>query len=239
MPAMKKELSITEELVVLAYRSQSRKRQAATGSNGSFHAMLRASLIIELIEHGRVVLVRQQDERADTNTYGLRVVSRETTGHRAQDALIARIDDPDYAAKALSWWINDGDALRAAVDDLVENSVMVERRRSFGPFTYDYRLEPVDTNRDDALRDRFEAVYYNGHEPTDRECLAAAIIYYADMWPYYAPLGDSTARRAFHERIEGFARRRRAPVSVALGIPDDDVAAVLDTLIIARSGGGH
>jgi hypothetical protein len=231
--------SLTEELAVLAYRPDTHKRQSSPDPSDSLEVALAASLIIELIESGRIALERQQEKEAATNTYALRVLSAQTTGNPAQDALLDRVADPRHAGRALSWWIYDGDALRATVDQLVAKKLMVERYKQFGPIWYDYRFEPIAREWDTALRERFHEVFVGGQEPTDREVLMAAIIYYGNVWPYFGPRTGSAERHAFHLRMEELARRRRPPVAEVLTVPDDDVAAVLDALIIARSGSGQ
>ena len=90
----------------------------------------------------------------------------------------------EHSRKALSWWLHDGNTMRAVTDDLVQRGLVAERFTGFGPFTRGYRFEPVDVQLDNAIRDRFEAVYSGTEVPTDRECLVAAIIYDASVWTY-------------------------------------------------------
>ena len=233
-------LTLTEELVVLSFRRDTRKRTSRSiDPSGSLMLMFRASLIIELIELGRVGLVAQQDTRPGLTTFGLRALSSESTGSAAADGLLAEIASGRRSGKALSWWLHDGDTMRAVTNELVERGLVVERMKSFGPFTRDYRFEPVDVELDNVVRDRFEAVYYGAQDPTDRECLMAAIIDDSNLWAYFAPLTGSAERIAFQSRMESLAARRRVPADAPARIAGDEVAAVLRALAISHSGGGH
>jgi len=233
-------LTLTEELVVLSFRRDTRKRTSRSiDPSGSLMVMFRAALIIELIELGRVGLVAQQDTRPGLTTFGLRALSSESTGTAATDGLLAEIASGRRSGKALSWWLHDGNTMRAVTEELVGRGVVAERTKSFGPFTRDYRFEPVDVELDDVVRDRFEAVYYGGQEPTDRECLMAAIIHDSNLWTYFGPLTGSSERNAFQSRMSALAARRSSPIDAPNGGAGDYVAAVLAASRVANSGGGH
>ncbi|MET4582149.1 hypothetical protein ABIE21_001639 [Conyzicola nivalis] len=233
-------LTLTEELVILSFRRDTRKRQSRSADpSGSLMAMFRASLIIELVELGRVGLVARKATSPVLTTFGLRALSSELTGDDAADGLLAEIASGRRSDKALSWWLLDGNTMRAVTDGLVERGLVVERTTSFGPFTRDYRFEPVDVELDNAIRDRFEAVYYRAKEPTDRECLMAAVIHDSNIWAYFGPLTGPAERNAFQSRIVNLAARRRPAADTQLGGSGDDVAGVLSALRAAHSGGGH
>ena len=232
--------TLSQELLILSFRRDTRKRQSRSiDPSGSLSALFRASLIVELLELGRVGLVAQTQTRPELTTLGLRALSREPTGSSAADGLLAEIASGRRSGKALSWWLLDGNTMRAVTDELVERGLVVERSKSFGPFTRDYRFEPVDVELDSAVRDRFEAVYYGGQEPTNRECLMAAIIDDSNLWTYFGPLTGSAERNAFQSRMASMAARRRVPAGAPARIAGDEVAAVLRALAISHSGGGH
>jgi len=233
-------LTLTEELVILSFRRDTRKRQSRSADpSGSLMAMFRASLIIELVELGRVGLVARNATSPMLTAFGLRSLSTEPTGNGAADGLLAEIASGRRSDKALSWWLLDGNTMRAVTDELVERGLVGERSKSFGPFTRDYRFEPVDVELDNAIRDRFEAVYFGGQEPTDRECLMAAVIHDSNLWAYYGPLTGPAERNAFQSRMAALAARRRPPIDTPPSGAGDDVAAVLAALRAAHSGGGH
>jgi len=232
--------TLSQELLILSFRRDTRKRQSRSiDPSGSLSALFRASLIVELLELGRVGLVAQTQTRPELTTLGLRALSREPTGSSAADGLLAEIASGRRSGKALSWWLLDGNTMRAVTDELVERGLVVERSKSFGPFTRDYRFEPVDVKLDNAIRDRFDAVYYGGQEPTDRECLMAAIIHDSNLWAYFGPLTGSSERNAFQSRMASMAARRRPPVDTIPSGAGDGVAAVLAALRVTHSGGGH
>jgi hypothetical protein len=233
-------LTLTQELLILSFRRDTRKRQSRSiDPSGSLMLLFRASLIIELIELRRVGLVPQQETRPELTTFGLRALSGELTGSGAADALLAEIASGRRSEKALGWWLHDGNTMRAVTDELVGRGVVVERTKGFGPFTRDYRFEPVDVELDTTIRDRFEAVYYGGQEPTERECLMAAIIYDSNLWTYFGPLTGAAERTAFQSRMAALAARRRPPIDSLPETSGDDVAAVLSALRVSHSGGGH
>jgi len=121
-------LTLTEELVVLSFRRDTRKRTSRSiDPSGSLMVMFRAALIIELIELGRVGLVAQQDTRPGLTTFGLRALSSESTGTAATDGLLAEIASGRRSGKALSWWLHDGNTMRAVTDELVGRGVVAER----------------------------------------------------------------------------------------------------------------
>lgn len=226
--------TLPEELLVLSYRADTRKRQfRARDLPGALDNTLRAAVIIELVESGQLSLVRQQEQPGILNTFGLRAVSAVPTGSPAHDALLAEVSDPKNAGKALGWWLLRGATERATTNDLIARGLVSERYKSFGPFTRDYRFEAIDEQFDSAIRDRFERVFFADQEPQRRDLLIAALLSYGWVWHIYAPLTDKTARERFHGRVESLAAREWPPT--ADGSP---ISAVLTALSFTHSGSG-
>ena len=227
--------TLVEELVVLSYRRDTRKRQfRARDLPGSLDTALQAAVIVDLIASGRVGLVRQQAEASILNTYALRIVTPGTTGIAVNDAVLAKIADDANRGKPLSWWLARGGTETATERDLIARGLVTEHVKKFGPFTRDYRFEPVDLQFDAAIRDRFEAVFFGGHEPTHRDLLIAAILSYGWIWHIFAPLTDNAARNRFQDRVESLAARQWPPA-----VGGDPIVSVLTALSFTHSGSGH
>ena len=79
--------------------------------------------------------------------------------------------------------------------------IVVESHTAFGPFFRNQRVEPVDLALDAELRDHCGAVFYDGADATERDCLLAAVLADGFLWECYAPLRGHDAQMRFLSRV--------------------------------------
>jgi len=187
------------------------------------------ALILELIELGRVRVV-PKPKALTRHTFSLRQISSTPTGNGPLDAMLGEIGESRREGRTLRDWVSTSSVGDTVLRDLVARGIVVESHTTFGPFLRNHRVEPVDLALDAEARDHFDAVFYDGSDATERDCLLAAVLADGFLWEYYAPLRGHDAQMRLRSRIDSLAERRRpARGSLKLG-EGDDITQVLTAL---------
>lgn len=229
-------LTVGEELLMLSYREHTSEQQfRARNLAGSFSVALRATALIELVIAERVSVVTYRRRPSSFPKHFLVGVDTSETGIWAYDKLLAKLSEPRYSKKLLSWWlawnITEEDVMRG----LLGRGVVSEERQVVGPFARNH-VVPIDTELDQQLRQRFDDVFLGGGEPNGRDAFMASLLLYGEVWRGFASLNDKDVRGRLQGRDERHA-----------GLPWFDsarfggqVGAILGALGAAHhSGSGH
>ena len=223
-------LALSEQLVLLSYRRDSRVRKApAMNGAGSMDRAVQAALIIELIELGSVT-VQPSPGAIARHTFELRRASRAPTGSATSDALLADIGSSHHGPRSLSTWLYSSALVPRVLGGLVDRGIVSLTTERVGLLGSARRVQPVDLQLDTAVRDHFESVFFDDGEASERDSLLAALIVDGFLADYFAPLRDRAAQLRFLARAGQLADIRRPPArSRALG-EGDAVTLVLTAL---------
>ena len=215
---------------MLSFRPETRKRKARAGNGvGSISGAAQAALIVELIELGLVRVV-PKPKAFTHHTFSLRQKYPTPTGNGPLDAMLGEIGQPGRESRTLRDWVSTSSIGDTVIGDLVARGIVVESYATFGPLFRNYRVEPVDLALDTELREHFHAVFMDGADATERDCLLAAVLADGYLWEYYAPLRGHDAQMRFLSRVNTLAERRRpSRGSLKLG-EGDDITLVLTAL---------